>query len=101
MAKLSEIDIWDVLLLILKHVHIHGSFIMSLCFLLSSVQEKVAFMKRNFFLRCCVDSSKYGLHLIPIQCSDLVKHLEKICSVCGGHLISINFPPRNWEGYYA
>jgi hypothetical protein len=37
MAKLSEIDIWDVLLLILKHVHIHGSFIMSLCFLLSSI----------------------------------------------------------------
>ncbi len=35
--KLSEIDIWDVLLLILKHVHIHGSFIMALCFLLSSV----------------------------------------------------------------
>jgi hypothetical protein len=21
--------------------------------------------------------------------------------VCGGHLISINLPPRNWEGYYA
>jgi hypothetical protein len=30
-----------------------------------------------------------------------VKHLEKFCSVCGGHLISINLPPRNWEGYYA
>jgi len=30
----------------------------------------------------------------------LVKHLEKICSVCGGHLISMNFSPRNWEGYY-
>jgi hypothetical protein len=30
-----------------------------------------------------------------------VKHLEKICSVCGGHLIFINLPPRNWEGYYA
>ncbi len=23
------------------------------------------------------------------------KHLEKICSVCGGHLISMNFLPRN------
>jgi hypothetical protein len=29
------------------------------------------------------------------------KHLEKICSVFGGHLISINFPPRKWEGHYA
>jgi len=28
-------------------------------------------------------------------------HLEKICSVCGGHNISITFPPRNQEGYYA
>jgi hypothetical protein len=31
----------------------------------------------------------------------LIKHLEKNCSVFGGHLISINFPPRNWERYYA
>jgi hypothetical protein len=30
-----------------------------------------------------------------------IKHSEKICSVCGGHLISINLPPRNWEGYYT
>ncbi len=30
-----------------------------------------------------------------------IKHPEKICSVCGGHLISIYFPPTNWEGYYA
>jgi hypothetical protein len=30
-----------------------------------------------------------------------IKHYEKICSVCGGHFISMNFPPRNWEGYYA
>jgi hypothetical protein len=30
-----------------------------------------------------------------------VKHLEKICSVCGRHHISINFSRRNWEGYYA
>jgi len=22
-------------------------------------------------------------------------------SVCGGHFISMNFPPRNWEGYYV
>jgi hypothetical protein len=29
-----------------------------------------------------------------------VNHLEKICSVCGGHLVSINLS-RNWEGYYA
>jgi hypothetical protein len=29
------------------------------------------------------------------------KHLEKRCSVFGGHLISINFPPRKWEEYYA
>jgi hypothetical protein len=31
----------------------------------------------------------------------LVKHLEKICSVFGGHLISINFLPKKSEGYYA
>ncbi len=30
-----------------------------------------------------------------------VKHSEKFCSVCGGQLIFMNFPPRNWEGYYA
>jgi hypothetical protein len=30
-----------------------------------------------------------------------VNHLEKICSVCGGHLISINLSPWNWEGYCA
>jgi hypothetical protein len=29
------------------------------------------------------------------------KHLEKICNVCEGHLISMNFSPTNWEGYYA
>jgi hypothetical protein len=27
--------------------------------------------------------------------------LEKNCSVCGGHLISMNLPPRNWKEYYA
>jgi hypothetical protein len=26
---------------------------------------------------------------------------EKFVSVCGGHLISMNFPPRNLEGYYG
>jgi len=30
-----------------------------------------------------------------------VKHWERICSGRGRHLISINFPPRNWEGSYA
>jgi hypothetical protein len=30
-----------------------------------------------------------------------IKHLEKICNVCGGHFTSMNFPPRNWEEYYA
>jgi len=30
-----------------------------------------------------------------------IKHLVKICNVCGGHFTSMNFPPRNWEGYYA
>ncbi len=34
-------------------------------------------------------------------CEWHVKHSEKICGVCGGHLISMNFPPRNWEEYYA
>jgi hypothetical protein len=28
------------------------------------------------------------------------KGLGEVCSVCGGHLISMNFSPRNWEGYY-
>jgi hypothetical protein len=27
--------------------------------------------------------------------------MEKIHSSCEGHLISMNFPLRNWEGYYA
>jgi hypothetical protein len=27
--------------------------------------------------------------------------LERNCSGCGRHLISINFPHKNWEGYYA
>ncbi len=27
--------------------------------------------------------------------------MEKTCSVCGAHLIFMNFPPRNWEGNYA
>jgi hypothetical protein len=31
----------------------------------------------------------------------IVKHLEKIGSECGRHLIFMNFPPRNWEGDYA
>jgi len=31
----------------------------------------------------------------------VVMHSKKICSVCGGHIISMNFPPRNCEGYYA
>jgi hypothetical protein len=26
-----------------------------------------------------------------------VKHLEKLCCVCGRHLMSINFPPRKFE----
>jgi hypothetical protein len=37
------------------------------------------------------------------------KYPEKICSVCEGHLVSINFPrrdlmpttPQGWEGNYA
>jgi hypothetical protein len=38
---------------------------------------------------------------VSVRLRTNVKHLEKICSVFGGHLISINFPPRNWEAYYA
>jgi len=41
---------------------------------------------------------------ILMKCSiylSIVKHLEKIGSVCGRHLIFMNFPPKNWEGYYA
>jgi len=35
------------------------------------------------------------------QIQNHLKYSEKICNVCGGHLIFMNFPPRNWEGYYA
>jgi hypothetical protein len=28
-------------------------------------------------------------------------HSKTISSVCEGHLISMTFPPRNWEGNYA
>jgi hypothetical protein len=31
----------------------------------------------------------------------IVKHLEKIGSECGRHVIFMDFPPRNREGYYA
>jgi hypothetical protein len=30
-----------------------------------------------------------------------LKYSEKLCSVCGGHLISMTFPHRNWEGCSA
>jgi hypothetical protein len=30
-----------------------------------------------------------------------LKHSQKASSVCGGHLISINFPLGNWEVYYV
>jgi hypothetical protein len=29
------------------------------------------------------------------------KHLQKICSVCARHHMSMNFTNRNWERYYA
>jgi hypothetical protein len=29
------------------------------------------------------------------------KAVGEICSLFRGHLIFINFPPQNWEGYYA
>jgi hypothetical protein len=35
------------------------------------------------------------------ECLSNIKQLEKIYNVCGGHFISMNFPLRNWEGYYA
>jgi hypothetical protein len=35
-----------------------------------------------------------------LKSSNKVKHSEKICSVFGGHLTSINFSPKKWEGYY-
>jgi len=31
----------------------------------------------------------------------LHKALGEICSIFGGHVILINFPPRKWEGDYA
>jgi len=27
--------------------------------------------------------------------------MKRICSLFGGHLKCINFPPGKWEGYYA
>jgi hypothetical protein len=30
-----------------------------------------------------------------------INHSKKNCSVFGRHFISMNFIPRNWEGYYA
>jgi len=41
-------------------------------------------------------------HVNAIQFRKMfVKHLNKICSVCEGHIISINFPPRYWEANYG
>jgi hypothetical protein len=31
----------------------------------------------------------------------ILQNPKALFSVCGGHFISMNFPPRNWEGYYA
>jgi hypothetical protein len=56
--------------------------------------------KRTFpgkFFELMLISSTFFLDQPFIQ----VKHLEKLSCVCGRHLISINFSPRNWEGYYA
>ncbi len=30
-----------------------------------------------------------------------INHSEFFCIVCGGHLVSMNFIPKNWEGYYS
>jgi hypothetical protein len=38
---------------------------------------------------------------VPRHPKKHIKHSEKICSVCGGHLISMNFPLRNCEGDYV
>jgi hypothetical protein len=40
-------------------------------------------------------------HHLSWECQGHVKHSQKICSVFGGHLIFINFPPKKWGGYYA
>ncbi len=37
----------------------------------------------------------------PAVSSHLIKHWERSPSVLGGHLISINIPPRKEEGYYT
>ncbi len=38
---------------------------------------------------------------IQVFSTGTLKHLEKICNVCEGHLISMTFSPTNCEGYYA
>ncbi len=35
---------------------------------------------------------------VLLECRKALR--EKICSVCGRHLMSINFLPRNQEGYH-
>jgi hypothetical protein len=32
-----------------------------------------------------------------LKSSNKVKHSEKICSVFGGHLTTVNFCPKKWE----
>jgi len=50
-------------------------------------------------LRCCIHPSE--CIVLANMTQPKQKALEKICSVFGGYLMSINFPPRKWEGYYA
>jgi hypothetical protein len=60
---------------------------------------------KGFFYCTRASWPKRGLYLLIVRTFSLryvyIKHLEKICSVCGGHLVSMNFHPRNREGYYA
>jgi hypothetical protein len=50
--------------------------------------------KVHICIHCCV------LYIFVRNFCD-INHLEFFCNVCGGHLISMNFSPINWEGNYA
>ncbi len=40
-------------------------------------------------------------NVTPPSSLTLLKHFQKILSVCRGHLLSMDFHPRNWERYFA
>jgi hypothetical protein len=63
----------------------------------TTANERKVSPVKGFFDCTRASWPKRGLYLLIVLYR---KHLEKICSVCGGYLVSMNFHPRNWEGYY-